>query len=156
MIGSNTLAENEATDFKIALSKKFLPIGLQEGDKIISINDIAATKDCVASLNNFLKTLSFLEDSKFFVTDGEKTFHFPLTAQDVLNLFYLARKRAKSLKIRSRLAERKNIGLQLGRPAKNRNDEDIHKLRQQGLTLREIALTLKISISAVQRSLEFK
>lgn len=156
MNGSNMNLENQKTDLKILLSKKFIPVNSQYGGYTLSIDDMAATTVCASSLNNFLTALAFLEESKVLIFSGDDVYSFPLKTQDVLNLFYLVRKKAKSTKIKSRLAEKKEVGFRLGRPANARNDEEIRKLRQQGLTLREIAMKLKISISAVQRSLDFR
>lgn len=56
-------------------------------------------------------------------------------------------------RVRSGLENAKAKGQKLGRPRK-RNDEEIQKLRKEGLSIREIARQLNISPAAVQRALK--
>lgn len=56
--------------------------------------------------------------------------------------------RASSIKVKA-----KNVKFKTGRP-KIRNDKEIHKLRVAGYSIREIALKIGLSTTAVQRSLK--
>ena len=118
----------------------------------VSIDDLVFADNKGLSFQEFAELLVVIEEMKISVATHDKTYNFPMQLKEVLQLFDLWKSKNRSLNIRIALAQKKQSEYSFV-VSGNLNNEKIFEMREAGSTLREIAQTLKISISAVQRAL---
>lgn len=121
----------------------------------ISIEDLVLPENKGLSFQEFTELLSVIEEMQVAVATEEKVFNFPMRLKDVLQLFEIWKSKKRSLNIRMALACKKNSQSDF-LAFSGVNDKKILEMRDAGLTLREIALSLHMSLSAVQRALSKK
>lgn len=115
--------------------------------------DLKSLDSCFNSLADFLDFLVLIEKNKiklFSLTDKIPSAFSPSTIQET---FERVSKELHREHMQISLLNRKAAGLTVGRPSQ-RDNLSIQNLRQSGLTYREIAQHLKVSIGMVQRGLK--
>jgi hypothetical protein len=121
-------------------------------EQSISIEDLVLQEKKGLSFQEFTEVLSVIEEMRVAIATEEKVFNFPMRLKDVLQLFEIWKSKKRSLNIRTALACKKNSQNDF-LVHRGVNDKKILEMRAAGLTLREIALSLHMSLSAVQRAL---
>lgn len=115
--------------------------------------DLKSLDSCFSSLAEFLKFLALIEKNEITLIclkDNLPEIFTPLIIQEI---YERVSKELHREHMQISILNRKAAGLNVGRPSQ-RDDFSIQNLRQSGLTYREIAQHLKVSIGMVQRGLK--
>ncbi|MBY0315396.1 MAG: recombinase family protein [Bdellovibrionales bacterium] len=116
------------------------------------VYDLRSLDKCFNSAEDLLSFLALIEHSRIELVSLTESMPEAFNASYILNTYRVISKELHKEHIQNSLRQRKNVGLTVGRPP-TRDDHQIIELRRKGLTYREIAQQLKISIGAVQRGL---
>ncbi|MES2802590.1 MAG: helix-turn-helix domain-containing protein [Bdellovibrionota bacterium] len=124
-------------------------------DGTLYIYDLLSLDSCFESLESYLEFFALLERRRFkLIALTDKIPQHP-NVSFLLDSFKRCSKELHREHLHASFSKRKLSGLSVGRPMQ-RNDDKIQELREEGLTFREIAQRLNVSISMVQRGLSSK
>ena len=115
--------------------------------------DIKSLDSCFSSLADFLEFLVLIEKNGINLFCLNDKIPDAFTPSVVQEMFERISKELHREHMQITLLNRKAAGLSVGRPSQ-RDDFSIQSLRRSGLTYREIAQHLKVSIGMVQRGLK--
>lgn len=116
------------------------------------IYDLVSLDICFSNLTQYLDFFALIEKYEIKIICLKDSIPL-LTPLNFKSLYEKTSKQLHKEHIQTSFLKRKAAGLTVGRPSQ-RNDFKIQKLRQEGLTYREIAQRLKVSIGVVQRGVK--
>lgn len=126
-----------------------------QNEKVVDlcIYDLSSLDLVFRSFESMAEFYALLESTgtklKIFQTSDTAS---SLTIGDALSLYKDVIKKIHAERLRDSFRKRRADGLSVGRPSHRKNNE-VNDLRSKGLTLRQIAQQLGISLGSVQRSL---
>lgn len=130
---------------------------LIEHDRVVELwlHDFESLDEVFKSFEKTISFFSLVENKKIRILLPFQEPINSLTVNEVVELFKMENKINRIARMKRTFNERKNFGLRVGRPRnQRRNDGEIKELRITGLTYREIAQQLGISIGSVQRAVK--